>query len=66
MLSGLGISLFLAGLALVVIVLAWLTLRMLPRTTSASLSQPNSPEFPESTNQKKRSLSSSLAGAWII
>jgi len=53
MLSGLGISLFLAGLALVVIVLAWLTLRMLPRTTAASLSQPNSPEFPESTQSKE-------------
>jgi len=51
MFPGLGVSLFIAGL--VVVALAWLTLRMLPRSRAAAqgLDSP-APMFPESTNSK--------------
>ncbi|MBL8050424.1 MAG: GAF domain-containing protein, partial [Anaerolineales bacterium] len=47
MFSGFGVSLFIAGL--VIVALAWLTLRMLPRTQATGQANLISQTFPEST-----------------
>ena len=47
MLSGLGISLFIAGLVFVVLV--WVVLRVFPRTYTAAQADVNSFSFPESS-----------------
>lgn len=49
--SGLGVSLFLAGL--VVVGLAWLTLRMLPQSQRVAQANVTSPVFPESTKSNE-------------
>lgn len=51
MFPGLGVSLFVAGL--VIVGLAWLTLRMLPQTQRAAQSVITSPIFPESTKSNE-------------